>query len=173
MNLESTSRVNWIAMRRRHGDHRGRCGETADAWICRFFGKAVWLARFSKSVAKIDDPLLGPETLGARVSGYEATVAAVSGSNKTNRRIFVYLRREVRSVRDKGIVLRGDHQERHADSRRHALGAGVCIVILSVAVAKARGDDEIIELANGPNRGQAVGGVEVGKQVLFPLIPRH
>ena len=55
-------------------------------------------------------------------------------------------------VRHKRVVLRGDEKEWHTDLRGDALGADAFVVILSITIAEAWSDDEIVELADGMNR---------------------
>lgn len=123
--------------------------------------------------AEIDDALFGPETLGARVLGDEAAMAAVSRSNKADRRIFADLRRLEGSVRNERIILRGDHQERNADLSGHTLRADVVVIILGIAVAELRRSDDIIKLPDGSNRAEAVEFIALGKHFLFARVAGH
>src|SRR6266571_4765631 len=100
-------------------------------------------------------------------------MAAVSRSNKADCGILADLRRLERSVRNERIILRSDHQERHADLSGHALRADVVVIILGIAVAELRCGDDIIELAHRSNLAEAVEFIAPGKHFLFAHVAGH
>src|SRR6266849_3583154 len=100
-------------------------------------------------------------------------MAAMLRRNKTNRRVVSDFRSGKRSIRNEGIVLRGDHQKRHTNLRGDALGAGMLVVILRVAVAKLRRGNNVIKFAHGSDRTEAVELVALWKHFLLARVASH
>ena|ERR1700741_416104 len=118
--------------------------------------RPVLQSRGAEGVAEIDDALFGPKALGARLIGNEAAMAAVFWGDEADGGNFVDFCGEEARVQYEGIVLGGDEQEGHANLSGDALGADVIVIVLSVAIAKLRCGDEIVELADSSDRSDAV-----------------
>ena len=78
---------------------------------------------------------------------------AVLRGHEVDRRIVGDSCGEEQRVRHKRVVLRSDEQKWHTDLRGDVLGADTFVVVLSITIAEAWSNDEIVKLADGVNRG--------------------
>src|SRR5260370_7107415 len=87
--------------------------------------------------------------------GNEGAMGAMLGRDKLDGGIFNDLCSYEGCIRDKGVILRGDHERGHADLRGDPFRADVFVIILGVAIAELWGRDDVVKLTDGSDRSEA------------------
>src|SRR5258708_23017471 len=126
-----------------------------------------------QSCRKFNNSLFRPKPLRAFPPRNKPAVPPMLRRRKFHPPILLHVRLQKRLVRHKRIILRRNHQHRHAHPPNDALRPCVLVIILRILVPELRRRDRVIKFPHRPNRSKSVPRISLWKTVRLPPVPRH